>query len=478
MNNSLLIAGTSTLLFWLLTFKTGYPYLVEDYLITWKSYLPSFSLHDFLFLFAQRPLPSFINYLFYKFHIFEKTKLPFFFYFFLHSLGVIWIFRYFLYRFTFPSKHSAKSSSPVGQYYFQNWSTRTKGQDGPTAGRVGHGCPSNSGNNIAPLDCSRSLFWITITLCLYPCWFEINLMALNLPYGLGTSFLALLLFQKNNYLRFFLLLLSFTCLETYILPALALLLLDSYFEHPHSQEHNSEKHKTWKAYGVNTALWGLALLTYLALEKGLSFYFTPPTYKFGLTLQNILSQMALYTQLLWFQSFYKVNWISTILELSVVFGISAYLLKNKKSRLLIFLLFTVPLFSTAHSFLMVYYAPRAIHGAMVLKAVLIGVLLVEFLYTYPKKYLPQLAVLALFSAYVGHYGIVVSHRSYNHALMNTREAQITQELLQCQSPCTIDARHLSSDLKGDWYINYSFRDAFVMCIKERNGIKKEVNILL
>ena len=133
---ALLAAGLATCIFWLLTFRSGYPFVVDDFVFLAASYRPDFGLHDFVYMLPRRPLATLINFASFKIHLFERTQFPFFAYFFVHSLGVIYIARYALER----------------------W------------------------GGVLP----RSVVWcvsVFVLICVYPNWYEINLMALDLPHG-------------------------------------------------------------------------------------------------------------------------------------------------------------------------------------------------------------------------------------------------------------------------------------------------------
>jgi hypothetical protein len=421
MKKNLLLAMVATLIFWMLTFRTGYPFLADDHRYLVLSYRPDFGLRDFIYMLSRRPLSTVVSFIGFKYHLFEKTKLLFPLFFFLHSLGVIGIFRYCL---------DLLGSDEIKRF---EW---------PVTG-------------------------LAVLACLYPCWFEINLMALDLSWGLGVPLLALSLHSKKAWARWLYLFASFLCLETYFLPALALFILEA-------TVHGLSKERLKR----NFFIWGSALALYLVIQKALTAQIASTEYGINFHPASVVQQGLLYFRLLWTQSFYKTNWVSTALEILTVAGVSAWMIAHdRKHWKLVVLVFAVPVFSAGHSVIMSYYAPRAIHGAMVLKAVLIALLLAEFARQYRGRIVPAAAAALIAAAYVGHYLLIVSNRSYNHSIMEAREHEIETQLEACTSPCTIDARHLNADLRWDWYLPASFAESFVIWIKERDGIDKQVIVL-
>ncbi len=161
----IVFALIATAIYALATYWLKFPLLADDFIFLVKAHSPDFQLQDFAGLLTQRPLSSLLNFLALKHHFFEQTWLLYF-YFFLHSLGlmriVIWL------------RGSHKSF---------------------------------------------------ILLCFYPCFFEVLFMRLNLPYCLGTLLLSYALTSSNSIKRIVLMWLAFCSLETYVLPAFILPLL-------------------------------------------------------------------------------------------------------------------------------------------------------------------------------------------------------------------------------------------------------------
>jgi hypothetical protein len=391
-------AGLATLVFALLTVWTHYPFLVDDYRYLWKARLPGFSPLTFDYLLVQRPLSALLDYLTFASGVLENGKWLVWVYYFLHSLGVLLIFQYVL------------------------------------------------NEKIA----SRTFVIIGTIICLFPGWYEVTLLPLDLPYGLGVLFLGLALWAECAWVQTLLYTLCFFTFESYFMPALALAALRR-FRKP-------------APLLIAIAIYFLTqrlLIARLGIQP-----------KYGPSLANAAAMAKMYFELLYFQSFYKVSWISTAVELGALAWASIELVRKDpgwRQRLAILIL--LPCVAAAHTLVMSYYAPRAIHGALVLRAVCAGVILAAFARTCPLKWAPAFLVLL---AYLGQHGVIVHNRIHNREVMDAKQAEIENELRTCTSPCRISLQGVENELVWDWYMVPGFHAPFVYWIKERMGIQKDV----
>ena len=279
-------AWVATFVFALLTFWTGYPFLVDDYGFIFQSYLADFNLLSFSYMLTQRPVAVLQSYFCYRYHVFENTKILFWIYYFFHSLGVLGIFNWLLTHLGSPALRAA---------YFTNQ---------PDAS-------AKKWQLIVPATV------IATTIALYPNWYEINLMALDLPYGFGVPLLAAALYCSRQWLRILFFTLSFLSLETYIFPAYVLLLLPELAKLP------GIKGKKFISNGLRASVpWFIALGSFLIVEKTIGNFTHAISYSISLKSLN-LSMLGPTIKLLWTLHFYKINWVSTVLEwtaLSLIVG--------------------------------------------------------------------------------------------------------------------------------------------------------------
>ena len=423
-------AIVATLIFWLLTCWTRYPFLADDYFYAWRSYFPDFGLDRFDALMTRRPLATLLNELTFSIHIFEKTSVLFIVYFFLHCWSLITLFRLFVKRW-FPS------------------------------------FPSNS---------SYWIILIEITACLYPDLFENNLMALNLPYTLGLFFIAWafrwqsLVGDAYPALRIyafqtFLMWLSFCCLETWVPATAGLWILYTCRADP---ERPWDK-KFFISFGFSFAF---AAIGFFLTEVLLSHIFVATKYDLSFQIAQVLANFKTTMSLLFLHGFYKVNWPSTLFDFVGFLILST--LAWRKYRPLILCAILFPIMGSAHQWLYNIYAPRSIHGAMILRSLLVALLMFATFPEFIKSKLWRLAIILYAFAYLLNYGVIVYNRTSNRVLMESRIQQVEKILQTCQEPCSIDYSFLNKDLRWDWYLSDSFRTAFVEYINVTQGYNKKI----
>lgn len=427
---SLLPAALATVLFGLCTFWTHYPFLVDDYVFVWKSYLPNFNLLVFDNLLVQRPLASLQSYLWFKFHIFERSKVLFYVYYFFHALGVIGIFHWLI---------SCLGSDRLKRDLF-----------------------------------NPGIIAIATVIALYPSWFELTLMALDLPFSFGVFLLALALHSKKGWIRAVLLLLCFESLEAYLFPALGLLLLPELAKYP-----KTDKKGLFVRCCRVSISWMIAVFAFFIIQSILNKVIHHRNYSMSFNLSQMISSAGVFLNLLCIQQFYKVNWVSTFLEWVTICSVCVVLIhKNFTNLRLIIFSIALPLFGAIHSLLLnSYYAPRAIHGAMVLRVAFIGLLLAEYFVSVRTRLLKIAPVVLIGLAYLGHQALITYSRGINARIIEKKILFIENEIKTCVSPCIIHAEHLGDDLRWDWIMHPIYHEVVVKWIMLRNKIDKKVEII-
>ncbi len=434
MRNQFKLATLATIIFILITWRVNFPLIADDYGFALQGLSPDFNLRSFGPLLIHRPIASIVNFFIFKHRLYDHSKVLMTTFFFLHAFGFLGIANW------LTANLSAKSSisKPV-----------TK-------------------NLVSWQVC-------LIILCLYPSFHEVLYMTLNLPYSLGTFFLSGMLWSSQYWLRILFMILAFCSLETYVLPMLIIPLTPILI--------NISKLKNFDdrvKLSIHVILWSIAFLIYFGIRWALEPAGDPWIHGLQFSLGNFLEHLKVYTNLLWTLHFYKEYWIFTLLEW-IAFAITGiYLVTTKEigKRETLILLF-LPSVASFHAFLMDYYAPRAIHGAVVFKLAIIGYLLYLFCHKATGRWLQLMPACILLTAYFGLSNRIFEIKTANAFTLQQKEQVWAEKMAQCHprpdgTPCTLTMGNLGADLKRDWTLPAYSYESFLMWVKAKNKIDKPI----
>jgi hypothetical protein len=194
------------------------------------------------------------------------------------------------------------------------------------------------------------------------------------------------------------------------------------------------------------------------------------------------SSLGLTLKLLWTLHFYKVNWVSTGLEWGAIVWMSILLVcERRRLAVPVAFLLLIPLLGAAHCLVFHNFAPRAIHGAMVLKVALTGLLLAEVLVLQKENQRDRMKwwipLSLMICAYMGHHALIANWRGQNSRVLEAKFEAIEQEIRTCQEPCVIHAENLSDLPKWDWMMVPGYHEVVVQWLALRNHIHKKFQIM-
>ena len=425
--HTLFVSVLIALAFSIIVMPYQFSFLADDYIFLSRSFQSNFNMMDFGVIYVRRPLTAIVNSILLKTGLFDHLKLLFSFFLCLHSFGVLQI---------------------------TNWL-------------------SNSIRSIKQESSSQTSPWqfiFLILICLYPSLHEVMLWPFNLPYSFGTLFLAGLVFSRSLFMRTLWMFLAFSTLETYfifalILPAVPDLLTGS-------SVLQVIKQKRFRSHGFS---WGIAFLIYLALRWRLSTQVVVAPFNLDFSLSHLLEFSKMYGSLLWTIHFYKTSWIFSLLEwiafLIVLLSFSPSLKEKFRSAGVILLL---PFLSSSHALIMSYYAPRAIHGAVVLKLILFGFILSRFAIRASSQ-LKGFVLVLLMVAYLGESIVIFSKKTKNTQILEQREKIWTQTFKDCQEPCVLSIGGLNQGLDTDWTLPNFVFEPYLRWIQQKNRIQKNIS---
>lgn len=428
LKTTLSLALIATFLFSLMAISSQFSFLADDYIFLSRSFNLSFNLQDFGVIYARRPLTAFVNYGLLKLGLFDHLKLLFCIFLFLHSVGLIQI---------------------------SNWLFSSVQQLNKT---------SSSQN-------TRWKYTFVILLCLYPSLHEVMLWPFNLPYSLGTLFLAAMVLSSSIFMRVVWMLLAFCTLETYFVSALILPILPELL----SGATLFEPLKT-NRFKIHSLTWMIAFLIYLGIRWRLSSHVSIASFDLDFSLSHLVSFAKMYGSVLWTLHFYKTSWIFSLLEwIAILVTILSFSSSTREKARYAALLFLVPFLSMPQALIMTYYAPRAIHGAVVLKLALFGNLLSLFSERSSSR-LKGITLILLMIAYLGETSIIFSQKTQNSLLLQRQEEIWTQKFRECQEPCVLSMGDLDHGLKRDWVLPSFAFEPFLRWIQHKNHIQKNISL--
>ena len=305
----------------------------------------------------------------------------------------------------------------------------------------------------------------------YPNAYEILYWPTCMPYTVGAALLAAGLWARPPALRCGLLALSMLTYETFVLPGLALLLLEAGLSAAPRTRQGRALTQAW-------LLWAAALGV-TALARGIaSRWFGSFAHDTRLSPGHILRHMAdTLAMLLRF----KHAGMHTALLATGAFGgfILLGMLAAKASRRALGWLGAACFASTALFWVLGYGALRSVYGAQLLLCALAINLLHGLWHARPGGRQITAALLALMAlGFWLHQRELWQIKQHNQQQLAGREAHLAAALQACVSPCNIPVSNLQVGLRPDWLLPADFVPTYLEYVRLKHAPDKAVSFSL
>ena len=429
------LIASALVLFFLLTVFCSFPFIADDYRFLAESYGPGFSLTSFNPFVERMPVSMLLNYVLFKFHVWEKTWAVLYVFFIAHVMGFALVFKWLQGRIR--TESAAESRTPLPATATFSW----------------------------------PFLAFAVLLTLNPNFYEVFYWPSAAPYMFGYLILAGALYARSGLVKSILFATTLFVSEMFG-PVLFCLLLAPYLLT------GQPVRKFSVAYLKSTLPWWAGILLYGLIRVTLMQFLPAREYHVAFTLHNLAGQFMFYLRMLFEIQFIRLNWVSSILEL---LGLSVLLFAIKKERPctlrtvgIAFLLVSV---SSLPNFLLIYDAPRAYFATILFWSLLLLVLAQDF-FTVSALLKTKRFVLILFglSYLIGNCVVVVT-KNRNFNVLRSEEAELVQKLRSCESPCTLSIAHLGDRLRGDWTLDPLFYAYYAEWVRLRYKIEKDVTYL-
>ncbi|PWU20655.1 MAG: hypothetical protein C5B49_03935 [Bdellovibrio sp.] len=308
------------------------------------------------------------------------------------------------------------------------------------------------------VECSTVLNFLPL-VCLNPNQAEVLFFPICMPYSVGIFALGGMAYCRRAWVKIFFMLVAFTMLETFFLPALALLVVQ-----------NSAS-KPWKVrqFASPVGLWTLAVVLILVIRHALSYVFPSFHYPISIDFSRLPGQLGEIAHMLITIYFYKINWVLTAVEwLAIGFLtyslFSRHMIRKHDLGLLILLVLSCDV----HVLIMPYSAMRAHFGAIFLEGVLLAFLLALVQAREKRLWLRRTMVILFGLAFVLQLVHVFTIKNANYLVLQKIENEMVQKIDSCTQPCHLHAGDLSRDLKRDWVLPRNFWLPYLEWIRFKN----------
>jgi hypothetical protein len=297
------------------------------------------------------------------------------------------------------------------------------------------------------------LFWPT-------CWAYIG----GLP-GLYLGWTA-----QRRWLKFLCYTASFCFGEMYLLPALALELLNFMFP----RTGTSGISKEWRQMVLTFGAWLGAVVVFLLIRKLLTPIFGAYAHPINLSPGRIPLQLWNMLDHYFVLSFYKTFWVPTMLYwcgLGLIFTYGRRQGASDVAQIVKAMVFVV--ISGSLVFVMGYFTKRALYGA----DVCVNALLIAYLEQALKRSRQgfKFASVSLIAvACVGLSLMIYDLKSTNARIMDQKAATMAQFLRQCSAPCIVDLSDIPNGLVRGWVMHPDYAASFVDWINAKEGIHKPI----
>lgn len=292
-------------------------------------------------------------------------------------------------------------------------------------------------------------FAIITVFCLYPSFHEVLFMNLTLSWALGAVYWALSLRTHNRFLQILGVACTAMSLETYIVPMLALPFL------------RGEKREIRSR--TVTTLTGLAI--YFVIKSTFGFFFEDISYALSFDPALIWEQIQNVFQFTWLIHFYKTYWFASALQL-IAFALIAH--QGRCNRALL----ALPFLTTLPMWLVAYYAPRSVHGSVLLNLALFA----SAALTLTSEKLQRTIIVLLLISYGSQLVVIANIKENNSHALKAHEIAIVERLKSCPSPCKIPLSDINTGFRGDWIMPELAYQAFIEWVARSHGFTQTLRV--
>lgn len=296
-------------------------------------------------------------------------------------------------------------------------------------------------------------FAIVTVFCLYPSFHEVLFMNLTLSWSLGALYWALSLRTHSKVLQAFGTACAAASLETYIAPMLAL---------PFLQSDKQERRSRSRSRSITT-LAGLAI--YFAVKSAFGLFFAHTSYALSFDPARIWDQVQNIFQFTWLIHFYKTYWFASALQLIAFALIAAYSRLNRA-------LLIVPFLTTLPMWLVAYYAPRSVHGSVLLNLALLA----SFALSLSSRKVQHTVVALLLISYGSQLVAIAKIKENNSRALKAHELAIVERLKSCPSPCGIPLSDINTGFHGDWIMPELAYEPFIEWVARSHGFTQTLKV--
>ena len=418
----LLAAVAATALFFCLTLPVDFPFMADDYNHLAAAYDAESFVERFARWLNRVPVWSFVMWVLFGSRVLEQTWAPMYLFFFCHALGL------------------AATAKWLDRRLLET------GADVETPWRT-------------------ALFVCTIcALALYPSTYEILYWPTCMPYAVGAALLGLGLWVNRFAVRVVLLGLSFLTLETFVLPALVLLVAPAVLR-------DSEGTREW-LHPVK--VWAAALIATLAVRWAVSLILGPYQHVTNFDPAHMMGKMADAFKELFHVRFFAVdtNEIATALQYGLVIVLVS--LAWKRVRWTGVWLLLLCFVSTAAYWVLAYSAPRAIYGSQVLFLAIVAWLGLRAAREGWARRVVACGLAVLLAGYLYQLFFIYEIKSHNARVLRGREAELVERISSCSEPCVLEVGALDVGLRSDWVLPPDYWTPYLKYVKARYGAGKEI----
>ncbi|HEX4925116.1 MAG TPA: hypothetical protein VFV50_13570 [Bdellovibrionales bacterium] len=427
-----MLAGLlATLVFAAISAWAKFPFMADDFIFLRNAADPGnpYTLGDLGKFITRAPVYSVVTYAVFKTRIWEHTWALLYVFFFVHAFSLALIVE---------------------------WFWRELGAGGSRVSRVG----------------------LAVLVALLPSNHEVLYWPLCMPYVLGSTFVALGLWARAPFVRGLWFLASFAVLETFVLATLALVLAPAVLLSARAAGPLETVTRTVRASWPVIATWAAALAVFFALRKLLAPVYGAWVYELTLEPSHFLRQSTQIFEMLFVTHFYRINWVSTFLELGAVALALRWLARGRDGEPVVrprqaawmpILLFA----SVANLVILSYYAPRAFYGGYLLRQALVAWILLLLWQTGPAR-LRRSVIGAIAVAYLAHSFVIFANKNKNARQMSERETRWIEQMKTCEAPCVIEAGNPAAGLKYDWILPEMFWDVYFEWLIHRHAPGKAI----
>ena len=420
----LVAAIAATTVFVALTARVDFPFMADDYNHLAAAYGADPFTERFARWLNRVPVWSLVTWILFDSRVLERTWAPMYLFFFCHAVGLALISRWL---------HRQLLAVP--------------------------------GDTEVP---AQSLLFVSsvAVLALYPSTYEILYWPTCMPYTVGTVLLGLGLWANHPTVRAALLALSFLTLETFVLPALVLLVAPVIAGGP--------REETRTEWAPPVGVWAAALATTFAVRWAASLSLGTYHHVTSFEPRHMVDKMADAFKELFHVRFFAAdtNEIATAAQFG--FLIVAVWLAWKRVRWNSIWLLVLCFVSTAAYWVLEYSAPRAIYGSQVLfLAVFVWLVQCAAREVWARRLVVGGLAVA-FAGYLYQLSSIYGIKSHNAEVLRGREAELVVMIRSCGSPCLIEFRPLDEGLQPDWVLPPDYWAPYLAYMKVKYGPEKEI----